>query len=86
MGADRKASMQGGGALERGHGAPLERLAQLGDALCSVGAAAPPIDAAKLVLDQAAKERRSVLSMGTDTKANTRGGERGLRCGGGKAG
>ena len=32
-GVDRKASMQGGGALERGHGAPLERLAQLGDAL-----------------------------------------------------
>ena len=71
-GADRKASMRGGGALERGHGAPLERLAQLGDALCSVGAAAPPIDAAKLVLDQAAKERRSVLSMGADTKVNTR--------------
>ena len=60
MGADRKASMQGGGALERGHGAPLERLAQLGDALCSVGAAAPPIDAAELVIDQAAKERRRV--------------------------
>ena len=30
--------MQGGGALERGHGAPLERLAQLGDALGGVGA------------------------------------------------
>jgi hypothetical protein len=27
----------GGGALERGHGAPLERLAQLGDGLGGVG-------------------------------------------------
>ena len=38
MGADRKANAWGGGALERGHGASLERLAELGDALSSVGA------------------------------------------------
>ena len=60
MGVDRKASMRGGDALERGHGAPLERLAQLGDALCSVDAAAKAIDAAELVIAQAAKERRRV--------------------------
>ena len=35
MGADMRASDGGGGALERGHGAALEPLAQLGDALVS---------------------------------------------------
>ena len=41
-GADRKAStVWGDDALERGHGAPLERTAQLGDALSGVGAVAP---------------------------------------------
>ena len=55
-----KRTLVGGGILERGHGAPLERLAQLGDALCSVGAAAKPIDAAELVTAQAAKERKRV--------------------------
>ena len=63
--------MRGGGALERGHGAPLERLAQLGDALCSVGAAGPIIEAAELVVGQAAKGRRYTVSAGADTKANT---------------
>ena len=58
MGADRKANTQGGGARERGHGAPLERLAQLGDALRGVGAFASPIEAAELVIGQAAKGRR----------------------------
>ena len=43
-----------GGALERGHGAPLEPLAQLGDAHRSVGAAAILVDAAQLVLRQTA--------------------------------
>ena len=76
MGVDRKARMQGGGALERGHGAPLERLAQLGDALCSVGAAAPLIEAAELVVGQAAKGRRYTVSAGADTKANTSGQRR----------
>ena len=50
----------GGDALERGHGAPLERTAQLGDALGGVGAAAAKINAAELVSAQAAKGRRSV--------------------------
>ena len=39
-----------GGALERGHGAPLEPLAQLGDALRSVGALSTIIEAAELVV------------------------------------
>ena len=36
-GADRKANTLGRGALERGHGAPFEPLAQLGDSLRGVG-------------------------------------------------
>ena len=54
-GADTKANTLGaGGALQRGHGAPLEPLAQLGDALGSVGAAAILIEATDLVVGQAA--------------------------------
>ena len=53
-------TLRAGGALERGHGAPLERLAQLGDALSSVGAGPPGGNAAELVVGQAAKGRRSV--------------------------
>ena len=49
-----------GGALKRGHGAALEGLAQLVDALGGVGAAAIIIEAAELVVGQAAKGRRSV--------------------------
>eukprot|EP00964_Phaeocystis_antarctica_P001791 scaffold933_cov56-Phaeocystis_antarctica.AAC.6 len=45
----------GGGALERGHGAPLEPLAQLGDALRSVGALSTIVEAAELVVAQTAK-------------------------------
>ena len=56
----QKQTLWGGGALERGHGAPLERLAQLGDALGGVGAVTQMIEAAELVAGQAAKERRSV--------------------------
>ena len=59
-GVDRKASTRGGGALERGDGAALERLAQLVDALGSVGAAAVRIEAAEVVARQAATARRSV--------------------------
>ena len=55
-----KRTLVGGCALQRGHGAPLERLAQLGDALGGVGAAAMTVDAAELVSAQAAKGRRSV--------------------------
>ena len=54
MGADTKANARGGGALQRGQGAPLEPLAQLGDALGGVGAIASPIEAAELVAGQAA--------------------------------
>ena len=51
----------GGGALERGHGASLEPLAQLSDALGGIGASAVKlIEAAELVVGQAAKQRRSV--------------------------
>ena len=56
----QKRTLWGGGALERGHGAPLEPLAQLDDALRGVGALALPIDAAEPVFAQAAKGRRSV--------------------------
>ena len=70
MGADRKANTRGGGALERSHGAPLERLAELGDALGGVGAVAITIDTTELVADQTAKE--GGVSTGADTTANTR--------------
>ena len=52
----QKRTLLGGGALERGHGAPLEPLAQLGDALSGVGAVPPAVDAAELVVGQTAKE------------------------------
>ena len=60
MGADTKANTLGGGAPKRGHGAALEPLAQLGDALGGVGAVTLMIEAAELVVGQAAKGRRSV--------------------------
>ena len=65
MGADRKANTLGRrGALERGHGAPVEPLAQLGDALgsvCTVNCAKwARGDAAELVSFQAAREGMSV--------------------------
>ena len=49
-----KRTLVSGCALQRGHGALLERLAQLGDALSGVGAAAIPIEATDLVVGQAA--------------------------------
>ena len=55
-----KRTLGGGGALERGHSAPLERLAQLGYALGGVGAVAVRSNAAERVEGQAAKGRRSV--------------------------
>ena len=72
-GADTKANTLGaGGALQRGHGALLERLAQLGDALGGVGAAAILIEATDLVVGQAASMGGSEsVSRGADTKANT---------------
>ena len=60
MGADTSDSSGGCDALERGHGAPLEPLAELGDALGGVGAVTIIIEAAELVTGQAAKGRRSV--------------------------
>ena len=53
-------TLVGGGALQRGHGAPLEPLAQLGDALGGVGAVTIIIEAVEPVVAQAAKGRRSV--------------------------
>ena len=56
MGVDRKANSSGrGAALERSHGASLEPLAQLGDALRGVGASPLVVKAAELVTGQAAK-------------------------------
>ena len=59
-GADTKANTPGGGALERGHCAALEALAQLSDALSGVSAFAVEVDAAEMVFGQAATRRRGV--------------------------
>ena len=75
IGADRKADTLARGALERGHDAALEPFAQLGDARCSVGAAAVTIDAAEVVVGQTAKGKGG-LSMGADTKGSKRSGPR----------
>ena len=61
----QKQTLRGGGAPERGHGAPLETLTQLGDTLGGVGtqcsiALIIVVEAAELVVIQAAKGRRSV--------------------------
>ena len=56
-GSDTRATITGWCALERGHVALLERLAQLGDALAGVGAAAVMIEAAEVVVGQAACTR-----------------------------
>ena len=54
----RKRTLLGGGALERGHSASLEPLAQLGYALRGVGAfATRRIDVAELVAAQATKRK-----------------------------
>ena len=51
-----KRTLVSGCALQRGHGALLEPLAKLGDALGGVGAVPPAVDAAELVVGQTAKE------------------------------
>ena len=51
----QRRTLRGGGALERGHSAPLERLANLSDALGGVGAGPEEIDATERVFNQAAK-------------------------------
>ena len=66
----RKQTLLGGGALERGHGASLEPLAQLGYALGGEGAITATSEATELVAGQAAKEKEEV-SMVADKKANT---------------
>ena len=50
----QKQTLWGGGALERGHSAPLEPLAQLRDALGGVGAIAERVEAAELIVGQTA--------------------------------
>ena len=62
-GADMKANTWGGGALERGHGTPLEPLAERSDALS--GVLAVPIilvDATELVVGQTAMGGTRVVS------------------------
>ena len=54
----QKQTLRGGGALKRGQGAPLEPLAELGDALSGVGAIAANVEAAELAAGQAAKGMR----------------------------
>ena len=66
----QKQTLRVGGALERGHGATLERLAELGDALSGVGAVAITADAAELVADQTAKE--GGVSAGADKATSGR--------------
>ena len=56
----QKQTLRGGGAPKRGHGAPLEPLAELGDALNGVRAVCMHVDATELVAGQAVKGRRSV--------------------------
>ena len=52
VGADMKANTWGGGALERGHGTPLEPLAERSDALSGVLAVPILVDATELVVGQ----------------------------------
>ena len=67
----------GSGALERGHVALLEPLAQLGDALRGVGAHTTlGGDATKRICSETAMGTRAKVSVGTDTKANTMGRRR----------
>ena len=73
MGIARKANTRGRGALERGHGTPLETLAQLGDALRSVGPLSI-LEAAQRVCVQAVSMTKEECqgSRGVDRKANSR--------------
>ena len=62
---DTKVNRLGGGALQRGDGAPLERLAKRGNALRVVGTLAIPVKATEQVAGQAANFGRR-LSAGAD--------------------
>ena len=55
----QKRTLWGCSALQRGHSAPLEPLAELGDALGGVGTATILIKATDLVLGQTASVDRS---------------------------
>ncbi len=57
MGIDRKSYTRAHRAPQRGHGALLEPLAQLGDALSGVLALTIIVEAAELVIVQTAKVR-----------------------------
>ena len=85
MGADTKANTRantrGGGALERGHGAPLEPLAQLGDALGGVSAAPIRVNAAELVEGQTAKGRGWCQWALTERQTLGQGRRTSARCG-----
>ena len=74
QGLTRERGLWCGGALERGDGATLEPLAQLGDALSGVGAVAIVADAAELVEGQAASTRvrvgRNKLLTGKQVKVS----------------
>ena len=52
----RKRTLLGGGALERSHSAPLEPLAQLGDALSGVLAVTKIVEATELVVKETESE------------------------------
>ena len=54
------------------HGAPLERLEQLGDALHSVGACNVVADTAEVVPVQTVQRWGVAVSVGAETEANTR--------------
>ena len=55
-------TLGGGGALKRGHSAPLEPIAHLSDTLRGVGAARIVVEAAELVVAQAAKVGSGTVS------------------------
>ena len=57
MGIDRKSYTRAHRAPQRGHGALLEPLAQLGDALSGVLALTIIVEAAEMVIVQTAKVR-----------------------------
>ena len=69
-GIDRKSYTRAHRAPQRGHGALLEPLAQLGDALSGVLALKISVEATELVIVQTARCGVAV-SMGADRKANT---------------
>jgi hypothetical protein len=70
-----KQTLLGGGALERDHGAPLESLAQLGDALGVVGPLAMIVEDAEMVAGQTAMGKEE-CQWALTKKGNTLGRRR----------